>query len=308
MKKIKIITTIFVIILLLLISVNTYAYSGVIRFNDKIFMPENLENGEGTIEVTRDVTNYSLYYQWVEIDNSTYKEIRKLKDELLVVQYYNTYEVDSTDENYDAYTSAYEYYKDLYGSTVDNYTEERIDEIESTIVSLWPNYTDNWTQSSNNSAKIDLNSFSGNKDFTLWVKVVTSSDTIYFADVYEITGTKTTNNDDDKKQEDKENDDSEQEDKGNNNNKQEDEKDNNDNKQEDEKDNNSKNDNEEDSSEKNDSTASKDKTSNNISNKQNDSTTAKTNIPKAGSTNLLPLLIATSLLISIISYAKYKRH
>ena len=78
MKKTKIITTIFVIILLLLVSVNTYAYSGVIRFNDKIFMPENIENGEGTIEITRDVTNYSLYYQWVEIDNSTYKEINEV--------------------------------------------------------------------------------------------------------------------------------------------------------------------------------------------------------------------------------------
>lgn len=162
----------------------------VVTVKDKVTLPETLINGEGTVTVSSNIQNYEMYYQYIEIDNDTYKKVRKLKDELLVAEYYNTWEANQTDENYDIYASAYLYYKDKYNETVDDYTEKRIDEVESIIIGLLPQYTENWTQTSDNKIKIDLSQFSGVKDYVFWVKVVDGDKVIYEENVYEVTGTK----------------------------------------------------------------------------------------------------------------------
>ena len=196
MKILKNILTIMVIIILLFGLTDIYAYDGLVDAESEITISETLVNGNGEISLTRNIKDYEMYYQYVEIDNELYKQIRKLKDELLIIQYYNIWEIDQTDENYDIYVSAYLYYEDKYNEVADDYTENRIDEIQSIITSLLPDYTEQWIRTTNNKINIDLSKFIGIKDYVVWVKINTEGRTIYDAEVYELEGTKTNNNDD----------------------------------------------------------------------------------------------------------------
>lgn len=185
---------------LLAVCTNVKAYSGVVDSSDELQLPESLNNGQGLVTISRNFHDYKMYYQLVEIDNATYKQIEQLKDELLVAQYYNIYETEQTQLNYDNYESAYISYKDKYGKTVDDYTSLHIDEVLSTIIGLWADYGENWTEANGNNINIDLSQIEGTHDYVVWVKVVSDTMTVYDANTYELEGTKTSDNpsDDDK--------------------------------------------------------------------------------------------------------------
>ena len=169
---------------------NTNQNSGVIDAGDEIGMPVLAADGTGTVQLANNITNYQMYYQINEIEASKYNEIRKLKDELNVAEYFRKYEENQTEQNYDNYQSARQYYLNKYGVNLTNFTDAHIEELRAQIKGLLPRYTDNWTSTTNNKIDTNLSSFSGTKDFVIWVKVVSGARTIYDGDIYELTGTK----------------------------------------------------------------------------------------------------------------------
>ena len=188
MSKLKSLLIVLMVTVIVLMHVSSYAISALLN-NNKIQISEfvTAENGN----ITTDATNYDLYYQWVEIDNSTYNQLKKLRSELQIIQYYNIY-IDTFDEDdHDIYESAQEAYKATYGDYFSDINDERVDINESKIISLLPNYTDDWTKATNNQYSIDLSTFNGVQDFVLWVKLAeTSGTTSYNAEIFELTGTK----------------------------------------------------------------------------------------------------------------------
>ena len=170
---------------------SAYAFSGTVDANDEISLSSYALNGTADVSIARNVSNYTLSYQWVEISNDLYKQIKQYKDELEVIKAFNLYEGDQNNTTlYDQYVSAQEGYKKLYGTTLSDLSNTKASEDISIIRSLLPNYTDNWTKSTNNKATIDLTSFSGTKDYCLWVKLDNNGQTSYDAETYEFTGTK----------------------------------------------------------------------------------------------------------------------
>lgn len=298
MKKFKIVSTIVLMLILILGVAKVNAYSGVVDVDDDITLPSKLTNGAGTITLSRNIQNADVSFQFVEMDSNTYKKIIKLKEELLVAQYFNIYEADQTEENYDVYVSAYKYYQEKYNETVDNYTTEHIDEVESIIIGLLPDYTSQWQSSTNNQIKIDLSTFSGTKYFTAWTKVVSNGNTIYEAEVYELTGTKQEDNnksDDDNKKDDNKDDNNND----NNNGKDDSNKDNNNSNNngndDSNKDNNNSNNNGKDDGKKDDTTIK-------------DTTTSNTKIPQTGESNFIILIaLSIAVVMAVISYRKMKK-
>ena len=165
--------------------------------NEKVDPVDNISisdisNGKGTINISRDVeAGYELYYQWVEVNTETYKQIKKLKDELKVIGYFNLYAETESDEDYETYILAQQYYKEKYGENVKDATSARIKEIRESINKLTPVYTETWTKTTDNKYSIDLSSFEGTKYYTLWAKLVKKDGTIvYDSRTFELTGTK----------------------------------------------------------------------------------------------------------------------
>ena len=195
MKKLKSILSILTIMALILINTNAIAYSGKFDIEDEIQISEYLINGKGEIDIARNVAGYKLYCQANVMDNNTYKQIKKLKDELNVIHTYNIYEASKSDDDKDEYESTQIYYKSLYGTNVEDFSDQKADEDHSIIISLLPNYTDKWEKTTDNTFNINLSSFSGTKDIVVWVQLEKMDGTrIYDAEVYEVTGTKQDNN------------------------------------------------------------------------------------------------------------------
>ena len=191
MKKLKSILSILTIMALILINTNAIAYSGKFDIEDEIQISEYLINGKGEIDIARNVAGYKLYCQANVMDNNTYKQIKKLKDELNVIHTYNIYEASKSDDDKDEYESTQIYYKSLYGTNVEDFSDQKADEDHSIIISLLPNYTDKWEKTTDNTFNINLSSFSGTKDIVVWVQLEKMDGTrIYDAEVYEVTGTK----------------------------------------------------------------------------------------------------------------------
>ena len=195
MKKLKSILSILTIMVLILINTNAIAYSGKFDVEDEIKISEYLINGKGEIDIARNVAGYKLYCQANVMDNDTYKQIKRLKDELNVIYAYNIYEASKSDDDKDEYESTQIYYKSLYGTNVEDFSDQKADENMSIIISLLPNYTDKWEETTDNTFNINLSSFSGTKDIVVWVQLEKMDGTrIYDAEVYEVTGTKQDNN------------------------------------------------------------------------------------------------------------------
>ena len=197
MKNLKNILSIILVAIIMLTVTSTMAYTGTGDTNDDILILDTMTNGKGLIDIARGVAGYKLYYQANELNNDTYKQIKQIKDRLRVIQAFNIYELTKSDSDYNEYYSSQMNYKNLYGKTVEDWTEETINEDLSTIKSLLPNYTDSWKQTTDNSFDIDLSSFTGTKDFVVWVQLEKQDGTkAYDAEIFELTGTKqeTTNN------------------------------------------------------------------------------------------------------------------
>ena len=197
MKNLKNILSIILVAIIMLTATSTMAYSKTLDVRDEIQISTFISNEKGSIKIANQITGYSLYYQVNEMDNSTYKKIKQLEDELRVIQAFNMYEAAKTEKLYDEYLSTQIYYKNLYGTNVTNCRSQRADEAKSTIIYLLPDYKETWNQTTDNSFNVNLSSFSGSKNFVVWVQLIKQDGTkVYDAEVFELTGTKqeTTNN------------------------------------------------------------------------------------------------------------------
>ena len=190
----KLLVTIMILTVVFVIT-NANAYTGgVVDAGDEIEISAVLNNGNAAVNTSTSISNGKMYYQFVEMSKEKYDQIRKMKDELNVVDYFNKYEANETDDNYDNYISARKYYKDTYGVELTNLSPDHMDELRDQIIGNLPDYTNDWTLTSNNTISIDLTSFSGTKYYTAWVKVESGERTVYEAQIYDITGTKTDSN------------------------------------------------------------------------------------------------------------------
>ncbi len=190
-----------------------------------ITMPSMIFSGKGTITISSKVTNYSLYYQAVKMDDSAYqsvlsttengkKEIASLDDELTKLKN----ELDNLREAYDTKKKEYDSKvndqsisdqekqkmaedlkdeMDNYNKKVNNYNEKiksrnnRVQEINNSIYGLTPSYVDsNWTETKDRSFTIDRSTFAKQQAIVVWAKLVTSDNNTYYDEtIYVIDGT-----------------------------------------------------------------------------------------------------------------------
>lgn len=225
MKNLKISLTAIVAAIILAISTGVYATSQNATLNDSIIkMPSTISNGKG--EVTTSLSGGTLSYQFVigKISDSTISKIQRYEEEIAIAKAYNYYvsaegSTDQTDEsnpNYLKYEKLLNEYKTKYypnatsesqilaqdGVTVLNTssafnTSATINIWESTIVTLYGEMENNWTEAKDGkTVELDLSTFSGTKNVVLWVRYENENGVQRRPQYYKVTGTK---KDDDKK-------------------------------------------------------------------------------------------------------------
>lgn len=217
------------IALLILFNLVTKVEAHSVELDPKslISMPWIISNGSGTVTIKNSVTDYTLYFQAVEIESSKYSQIKKINSdgdaELKKIKEEYTAmkaEVNNLKEVYDtasnAYTeglkntdlsdeekqklkASYETAKNNYQSKITEYNTKideynnKAKEINSQIKALTPMYNENnWTKAIDNKISIDITKFSGEKSYTIWVKLVTADGTYYDESIYTMEGTKAT--------------------------------------------------------------------------------------------------------------------
>ncbi len=221
-KKIKIICVLFILIGIVLCPLSKVnAYSVELDPESLISLPFIITNGSGTVTISSSVTNYSLYYQAVEISNSVFSQIEKIDSD-------GRAELDTLEEEYTALRTEMNNLKEIYDKAKEdyqagkdgdqsetletaceqaktNYTNKmneydakieeynaKVDEINNNIKNLTPTYIeDKWIQSTDNKFSIDLTKFSGDQAFAVWIKLVTNDNKTYYDETtYTMTGTK----------------------------------------------------------------------------------------------------------------------
>lgn len=191
MEKSNRVLGIIIAIVIIMLSSTVYAYSGKLDENSNITISDELVEGEGTIEITRDIKDYKLSYQWVEIEKDLYNQIRKLKYELKMIECFNIYCETNDEEYYNYYLEMEEKYKNAFGEYLEDLTDRKVDENFEQIARLLPDYTNEWNEATNNKYRIDLSSFSGIKNYVVWVQLEKQDGTkAYDAEIFQLTGTK----------------------------------------------------------------------------------------------------------------------
>lgn len=204
---------------------NVIAHSVELDPNSLIRLPISIYNGKGSISISSSESNYSLYYQAVEIPNETYSKIEKtesdgkkqldkikeesdsLKKELdnlktIYDEAYQKYkdklesgeqdeELDTLKKEYETAKNNYQNKANEYNNKIDEYNE-KVKKVNSEINDLIPSYIENnWIKTEDGSFSVDLSKFSGDKAFAIWVKLVSSDGTIsYDEGTYTMSGTK----------------------------------------------------------------------------------------------------------------------
>lgn len=219
--------------ILLLLTLISVAIIGTVSAHSVDLDPEGLisfpfivTGGKGTITIKSSVTNYTLYYQNVEISNATYDEINTIKEngkaELSTIEgqmnslkkeynnlktikdekyttYQNAISNNLTEEQINAAKTEYETANTNYTNKVKEYNTKvdeynaKVSQINNQVKDKLPMYNDsNWTKTTDGSFKVDLTQFSGKKSFSIWAKLVTGTNTYYDQEVYTMNGTKPT--------------------------------------------------------------------------------------------------------------------
>lgn len=227
-KRSKVILLLFLVIGIILNPLKKVnAHSIELDPESLISMPYMIIGGSGTITIKSSVTDYTLYFQAIQISSNVYSEIEKTQTdgeaELNTLKEAYTAlktEADNLKETYnsayDAYTegventelseteletlkTAYETAKTNYQNKVIEYKNKideynaKVTEINSKINELTPTYVEgNWTQTTDNKVSIDITQFSGQQPYVIWAKLVTSDGTYYDEAIYTMTGTKAT--------------------------------------------------------------------------------------------------------------------
>lgn len=219
--------------ILLLLTLMLIAIVGTVSAHSVDLDPESLisfpfivSEGKGTITVKSSVTNYTLYYQNVEISNATYDEINTIKKngkaELSTIErqmnslkeeynnlktikdekyttYQNAISNNLTEEQINVAKTEYETANTNYTNKVKEYNTKvdeynaKVSQINNQVKDKLPMYNDsNWTKTTDGSFKVDLTQFSGKKAFSIWAKLVTGTNTYYDQEIYSMNGTKPT--------------------------------------------------------------------------------------------------------------------
>lgn len=219
--------------ILLLLTLMLIAIVGTVSAHSVDLDPESLisfpfivSEGKGKITVKSSVTNYTLYYQNVEISNATYDEINTIKEngkaELSTIKgqmnslkeeynnlktikdekyttYQNAISNNLTEEQINAAKTEYETANTNYTNKVKEYNTKvdeynaKVSQINNQVKDKLPMYNDsNWTKTTDGSFKVDLTQFSGKKSFSIWAKLVTGTNTYYDQEIYSMNGTKST--------------------------------------------------------------------------------------------------------------------
>ena len=223
-KKTKVIFVLLILIGVILCPLKKVnAHSVELDPESVISLPWFITNGSGTITISNSITNYSLYYQAVEMSNTDYSQIETINSEgktildTLKEEYTKLKtEMDNLKEIYESALKAYQEGKNgdqeetlktayekaqidynnkasEYSAKVKEYNA-KIDEINNNIKNLIPTYIeDKWVKTTDNKFSVDLTKFSGNQAFAIWVKLVTSDNKTYYDEsTYTMTGTKKT--------------------------------------------------------------------------------------------------------------------
>ena len=212
--------------ILLLLTLMLIAIVGTVSAHSVDLDPESLisfpfivSEGKGTITVKSSVTNYTLYYQNVEISNATYDEINTIKKngkaELSTIErqmnslkeeynnlktikdekyttYQNAISNNLTEEQINVAKTEYETANTNYTNKVKEYNA-KVSQINNQVKDKLPMYNDsNWTKTTDGSFKVNLTQFSGKKSFSIWAKLVTGTNTYYDQEIYSMKGTKPT--------------------------------------------------------------------------------------------------------------------
>lgn len=225
-KKTKKILLLFLTILLVFMPFKkSNAHSVELDPESLISMPYMLFGGSGTITIKNTVTDYTLYYQAVQISNTVFSEMEKtkengekeldtLEEELNALKA----ELDELKEIYDTASDAYrdglqntdlsetelEALKADYETARTNYQNKQTEysnkskeysnksaEIKAKIIELTPSYVENnWIQTTEDKISLDLSQFSGQEHFVVWAKLSTADGTYYDETIYTMTGTK----------------------------------------------------------------------------------------------------------------------
>lgn len=219
--------------ILLLLTLMLIAIVGTVSAHSVDLDPESLisfpfivSEGKGTITLKSSVTNYTLYYQNVEISNATYDEINTIKKngkaELSTIErqmnslkeeynnlktikdekyttYQNAISNNLTEEQINVAKTEYETANTNYTNKVKEYNTKvdeynaKVSQINNQVKDKLPMYNDsNWTKTTDGSFKVDLTQFSGKKSFSIWAKLVTGTNTYYDQEIYSMNGTKPT--------------------------------------------------------------------------------------------------------------------
>lgn len=219
--------------ILLLLTLMLIAIVGTVSAHSVDLDPESLisfpfivSEGKGTITVKSSVTNYTLYYQNVEISNATYDEINTIKEngkaELSTIErqmnslkeeynnlktikdekyttYQNAISNNLTEEQINVAKTEYETANTNYTNKVKEYNTKvdeynaKVSQINNQVKDKLPMYNDsNWTKTTDGSFKVNLTQFSGKKSFSIWAKLVTGTNTYYDQEIYSMNGTKPT--------------------------------------------------------------------------------------------------------------------
>lgn len=219
--------------ILLLLTLMLIAIVGTVSAHSVDLDPESLisfpfivSEGKGKITVKSSVTNYTLYYQNVEISNATYDEINTIKEngkaELSTIKgqmnslkeeynnlktikdekyttYQNAISNNLTEEKINVAKTEYETANTNYTNKVKEYNTKvdeynaKVSQINNQVKDKLPMYNDsNWTKTTDGSFKVNLTQFSGKKSFSIWAKLVTGTNTYYDQEIYSMNGTKPT--------------------------------------------------------------------------------------------------------------------
>lgn len=219
--------------ILLLLTLMLIAIVGTVSAHSVDLDPESLisfpfivSEGKGKITVKSSVTNYTLYYQNVEISNATYDEINTIKEngkaELSTIKgqmnslkeeynnlktikdekyttYQNAISNNLTEEQINVAKTEYETANTNYTNKVKEYNTKvdeynaKVSQINNQVKDKLPMYNDsNWTKTTDGSFKVNLTQFSGKKSFSIWAKLATGTNTYYDQEIYSMNGTKPT--------------------------------------------------------------------------------------------------------------------
>ena len=160
--------------------------------NDNIQFGDTISNKLGTINITRDVQFYELGYQLVEVSTNTYNQLKKLKDQLEIIQALRLYELEKNEQNYVRYVRLQEIYEQNYGSRVTEGNDATITSIRNQMNTIYlQNQGTKWTSTADNTFTINTDKYKGTKYFVVWAKMYNkaTAKTYYEAEIYAVAGT-----------------------------------------------------------------------------------------------------------------------